>query len=131
MEILEAIENITDSIDDVANDIAILGIEKRDNYMAEFVDIIAFTCEKVYNLMLEFKKYKENSSTINELTTQINLLESEGDKIYWNSMHSLFKIETNPIIILKKKEIYKRLENTIDSCEDLADLVDRIMVRES
>ncbi|NLC65583.1 MAG: DUF47 family protein [Clostridium sp.] len=131
MEILESIENITDSIDDIANDIGILGIDKRDNFMVEFIDIIVFACEKIYNLMIAFKKYKENSSIISELTIQINLLESEGDKIYWDSMHNLFKVETNPINILKKKEIYKRLEDTLDCCEDVADLVERIMVRES
>ena len=132
MEILEGIENITDSIDAIAIHIDILNVDKRDDFMKEFIDIIVVACEKIHDLMVAFKKFKDNpNNNINDLIVQINILEGNGDKTYAKSIRHLFEIETDILTIIKKKEIYHRLEETLDCCEDVADLIERIMVRES
>ena len=61
---------------------------------------------------------------------EINELEEEGDRIYFESMSQLFGDERDTLNIIKKKEIYELLENTLDCCEDVADLVERIMLQE-
>lgn len=132
MEILVGIENITDSIDDIANHINILSLGKRDDFMVRFMDIIVSACEKTHELMVAFKQFeKPSKKNIIQLVIAINALEEEGDRVYSQSMGYLFEMETDILTIVKKKEIYQRLEHTLDCCEHTADLIERLMVRES
>lgn len=131
MDVLEGIEDITDSINDIAIHLYIMRVEKRDDFMLRFVDVIVSACEKTHELMVSFKQFKKNpNNSINKLVIEINALEEEGDKIYSESMRYIFGDEMDILTIIKKKEIYQLLENTLDSCEDVADLVERIMLQE-
>ena len=132
MEILKGIENITDSIDDIANHIYIMRVEKGDEFMSRFVETMISSCEKTYDLMIALKQFRKNpNKNINNLVIEINALEEEGDRTYSESMRHLFGFETNPINIIKKKEIYQRLEHTLDCCEDVADMIEKLMIEKS
>ena len=61
-----------------------------------------------------------------KICVEINRLENEGDAILRKSMARLFKESTDPIYIIKWKEIYEFLENALDSCEDVANLIEGI-----
>ena len=132
MEILKGIENITDSIDDIANHIYIMRVTQSDKFMSQFVDTIISSCEKTYDLMVALKQFRKNpNKNINNLVIEINALEEQGDRIYSESMRHLFGVETDPINIVKKKEIYQRLEHTLDCCEDVADMIEKLMTAKS
>ena len=125
MEILKGIENITDSIDDVANHIYMMRVTKGDEFTSRFVDIMVTSCEKTYELMVALKNFQTKyGKKISDLIIEINALEEEGDKVYLESMRRIFSVETDPISIIKKMEIYQRLENTLDCCEDVADMIE-------
>lgn len=129
MEILNGIEKITDSIDDVANHIYMLRISQGDIFMRDFLETMILSCEKLYELMIALKQYKKSpNKNITELTIKINELEETGDRIYMESMRFLFGSEKDPIEIIKKKETYQRFENTLDCCEDVADMVENLMI---
>ena len=131
LDVLEGIENLTDSIDDIANHFYIMRVDERDNFMLRFVDLIVSACEKTQDLMVAFKKFKKNpDNNINKLVIEINTLEEEGDKIYSESMRHIFEAETDILTLIKKKEIYQLLEDTLDRCEDVANLVGKIMLKE-
>ena len=63
-----------------------------------------------------------------KICVEINRLENEGDAILRKSMARLFKESTDPIYIIKWKEIYEFLENALDSCEDVANLIEGIVL---
>lgn len=131
IDVLEGIENLTDSINDIAIHLNMMRVEKRDEFMMSFTQVIVLACEKIYDLMVAFKQFKKNpDNIINNLVVDINALEEEGDKIYSQSMSDLFGAETDFLNIIKKKEIYQLLENSLDCCEEVADLVERIMLTE-
>lgn len=128
IEILKGIEDITDSIDSVANHIYMMCITKSNEYLRKFVDLTVNSCERLYDLMLALKHFKKNPKNINELIVEVNRLEEEGDRTYLESMRNLFEYETDVLTIIKNKELYKLLERSIDYCEDVADVVEKIMV---
>lgn len=131
MDVLEGIENVTDSINDIAIHLNIMGVEKADDFMLRFTEVIVLACEKTHELMKAFKDFKKNpNNRINHLVIEINALEEEGDVIYSESMRHIFEKEADALTLIKKKEIYQLLENTLDSCEDVADLVEKIMLQE-
>lgn len=128
IEILKAIENVTDSVDEVANHLYMMRITEADEYMSKFVDLSVTSCEILHDLMMVIKRFKKNPDKIHELIIEVNHLEEEGDATYTKSMRNLFEFQTDPIIIIKSKEIYQLLEHTLDCCEDVADMVRKIMI---
>jgi uncharacterized protein Yka (UPF0111/DUF47 family) len=128
VEIIKAIENLTDSIDAVANHIYILQVKEAKEYLRKFVDYMVLSCQVLDELMTALKQFKKNQKKISECIIEVNRIEEEGDRTYAESMKKLFECETDPILIIKKKELYQLLENTIDCCEDVADLVEKVIV---
>lgn len=128
VEILKGIEDITDSIDSVANHIYMMNITQSNEYLRKFVDLAVNSCERLYDLMLALKQFKKNPKNINELIVEVNRLEEEGDRTYLESMRCLFEYEKDLLTIVKNKELYKLLERCLDYCEDVADMVEKIMI---
>lgn len=131
VEILKGIENITDSIDSVAIHIYMMHLTEANEYLGKFVEYVVSSCETLYDLMKEIKKFKKSLKNILEYIIEVNRIEEEGDQIYIKSMKDLFEKETDPIKIIKNKEIYQLLEHTLDCCEDVADMVEKILVSKS
>lgn len=128
VEIIKAIENLTDSIDYIATHINILQIRDANKYLVSFVDSVVSSCEILNELMTELKQFKKNQKKINEYIIEVNRIEEEGDRTYAESMQKLFQDETDAVKIIKQKELYQLLEDSIDRCEDIADLVEMVIV---
>jgi hypothetical protein len=78
--------------------------------------------------MVALKRFKKHPQAINDLIVKVNDYEEEGDAEYAQSMLDLFDTETDAIEIVKNKELYQLLEHTLDLCEDVANIVDDIMI---
>ncbi|NLO47095.1 MAG: DUF47 family protein [Clostridiales bacterium] len=128
VEIIKAIECLTDSIDYIATHIHILQITEANEYLMRFVNSVVSSCEILNELMTALKQFKKNQKKINECIIEVNRIEEEGDRTYAESMLHLFQNEKDAIKIIKQKELYQLLENSIDFCEDIADLVEKVMV---
>jgi uncharacterized protein len=131
VEIIKAIENVTDSIDAVANHIYILQVKEAKEYLRKFVDDVVLSCQVLNELMSALQHIKKNTKKINECIIEVNRIEEEADRTYSESMRVLFANETDPVLIIKKKELYQLLEHSVDCCEDVADLVEKVMVAKS
>lgn len=127
VEILNGIEGITDSIEAVANHIYMMHIVRSNDYLGKFVQLVVVSCQRLHDLMSALKMFKKNRKDLNAYIIEINRLEEEGDRTYSESMRNLFDFETNPITIIKNKEIYQLLENALDCCEDVADIVEKML----
>ena len=62
---------------------------------------------------------------------EINRLENEADGIGRSAVADLFDKETDPITLIKLKEVYEFFEATIDCCEDVADVLQNVVVKNS
>jgi hypothetical protein len=78
--------------------------------------------------MGELKNMKK-SKVLAEKIIEINRLEDEGDNIFRNAIAKLFVIEKDPLEVIKWKEIYEYLENTLDACEDVANIVEGVVMK--
>jgi uncharacterized protein Yka (UPF0111/DUF47 family) len=65
---------------------------------------------------------------IRQFTVAINELENVGDRLMRESVKSLFARTTDPVEIIKLKEVYEVLEEVSDSCEDAADILESIVM---
>ncbi len=72
---------------------------------------------------------KKNSKKILEACVEINTLENEGDYILRQAMARLFEREQDAIELIKWKEIFERIEEAVDVCEDVSNIVEGIVLK--
>jgi len=88
--------------------------------LANMVDLVY----KTFNYLRQ-KKY----SYIQDLCVEIHGLENQGDEIFRATLGKMFDEMKDPILIIKWKEIYENLENATDCCEDVANILESIVLK--
>jgi predicted phosphate transport protein (TIGR00153 family) len=76
------------------------------------------------------KTLKEKDYTrMQEYCVEINKLENKMDRIFRDALGHLFDETKDPVLVIKWKEIYEHLENASDKCEDVADILESIAIK--
>ena len=68
-------------------------------------------------------------SDISHYTVEVNRLENDGDRVTREAMASLFDDGIDPMVVIRWKDIYERLENAIDSTERVANILEGIIIK--
>jgi predicted phosphate transport protein (TIGR00153 family) len=122
-----ALDNVLDGVEDTAHRLVSYRIDPVPPHMIKLSEIVA-SCAKALKAAFEAL---ENSGPIMEHCIEINRLENEADLIGRASVVDLFDKEKDPITLIKLKEVYEFFEGTIDSCEDVADVLQNVVVKNS
>lgn len=130
MNLVAAIESLTDSIDDVGNQVYMMHIEGKEETAQKFVDLIASACTELCNMMHVFKHFKKSQTDIHEISIRVNHIEEEGDVLFISAMRSMFDPEQthDPIDVMRRRSLYQTLEDSLDCCEDVADIMAHIII---
>ncbi len=78
---------------------------------------------------VSFLRDFRDSSSLQEVLKQINEFENEADSVFELAVADLFENEKDVIAIIKKKEIYVGLETATDRCEDVANVLESILIK--
>jgi uncharacterized protein Yka (UPF0111/DUF47 family) len=73
----------------------------------------------------------KNGRRILDLCVEVNRLENEADSLHRIAIGNLFDHEKDPISVMKLKEIYENLEHATDRCEDVANVIEGIVIKNS
>lgn len=122
-----ALDDVLDNIEGVASRLALFNIRSVTPETLQLTSIIEQACGAI----VEGVKHLTDFKKINEFCIQINHLENEADHISRNVTAKLFHEETDFRELIKWKEIYGRLEATTDDCEDVANILEGIVVKNS
>lgn len=127
---IRSIDDITDLIEDVANRFHMFNITTVRPEAVEMSALIVRATTVLHQALVEFKQYKK-SKQVFQLIKDVNSVEEEGDRAYRRIVREMFLKEENPIEIMKWKEIFDDMENVIDSCEDVADIIEGVVMKNS
>lgn len=129
MELASKVDDVTDGIEATIARFDYMNITKTDTWMQEFSAVIVDSCQHILDAfkLLSKKKYIQ----ITEHTVQINSLENEGDRLMRESIRQIFINRKDPYEDFKLKEVYERLEETTDACEDVANILESVVLRYS
>lgn len=130
IELAHQIDNVTDAIEDILVRIYIFNISSVRQEALEFCNLIIKSCDELKKLMKEFHNFKK-SSTIHSLIISINDLEEVGDKLYTSSLRTLFTSNLSATEILTWKDIIEYFEKCCDDCEDAANVVESVVMKNS
>ncbi|WP_077617095.1 DUF47 domain-containing protein [Bacillus sinesaloumensis] len=120
-------DDVLDGMEQCAERFEIYSLTETDEYMNSYADHIHKSTIEIIKAieLLSSKKLLE----IRQHTIKINDYESQCDEIFRISLKQLFQNVTDPIKIIQIKEIYEILEGVSDSCEDVADTLETIIMR--
>jgi predicted phosphate transport protein (TIGR00153 family) len=122
-----ALDNVLDGIEDTSHRLVSYRINPIPSIMVTLAEIVAGCARSLKSAFEALEK----DGPIMEHCIEINRLENEADRIGRSAVADLFDKESDPIRLIKLKEVYEFFENTIDSCEDVADVLQNVVVKNS
>jgi len=130
LSLAKKIDDIVDTLDAIISRLNIYKINRIDNNLVQFSMVIDESVKAIAIAVSGLNNTK-NSKAIKEACIEVNRLENVGDAMRDTFLGNLFETENNPIELIKWKEIYQDAETVLDICEDVANIVESIMVKHS
>jgi uncharacterized protein len=124
-ELARTLDDVMDAIDSAAALIPLYRIDKVRPGARELTRVILQQADELRAAV----EALENRKGVLDRAIEINRLENEADRIHKTAIGQLFDEETNPIAVLKWKEILDMLEEATDACEDVANLLENVVVK--
>ena len=125
--LITKMDDILDLIDSACERVLLYKINTSTPEALALVDTLEKAIYQVAKGIRGLRKL-ENSESILNICFEINRLEHEGDTTFRNALSVLFNSPLDPIEIIKWKDIYETLEDAIDTCEDLANVLEGIVL---
>ncbi|NLV59276.1 MAG: DUF47 family protein [Clostridiales bacterium] len=127
MNISQSIDDVMDAMDDIIIEMNITQVKSVKPESLDFGKLIIRCCSAMAQLMEEFKDFRK-STKIKDFIIEINRLEEEGDRLYISAMKNLYATCSDPLEVMSWREIYSAFETVCDKCEDVADIVESIII---
>ena len=128
--IANKLDDIEDGIDEIAINIRIFNVKKIREDSLDIVDIVVKSANAVKGVFEVLSNLKD-IETIKSKVIVVNRLEEQGDRTYERIMSNLYKEEKDPIELIKWTNLYNCFENTIDSCEQISDCIQDVIMKNS
>jgi hypothetical protein len=123
-----ALDDILDYINATAQRLHLYDVKSVTADSVELANIILRAAEETEALTDNMKNLKDRKN-MKARWIEVNRLENEGDKVSRHAIAGLFKNEKDPIEVIKWKELYEHLETAIDKCEDAANIVEAVALK--
>jgi hypothetical protein len=134
-ELIELMDDIADNLEEVVNRIKIYKIQEGNTYLAQFSGLLLQAIEQIYSNIHMIQRSKMFNDDFTSGYTKLHDLESQGDELHRQVLEKLMGNGSpefdskDPIAIMKWKEIFQTLENTLDTCEDIAIVLERLKIK--
>lgn len=126
LSLANGIDDITDSIELVANNIEIYSFNCQDDSASELCALLVRASEMLIKASTEFPS---RSDQLIRSVIDVNQLEEAGDRIFHSAMSGIFSDSgLSPTDVIRMKEIYSSLEAAMNACEAVADTFDSLTV---
>jgi len=125
--IASKLDDVADYIDAVARQMSLFEIKEFPESVREAVVVLHQATEAVERAVKGLRNMRNPTAILGECI-RINELENQADRIKASSVARLFREESNPIVVLKWYQIFQALENVTDACEDVANVIEGIVL---
>jgi len=126
-ELASKVDDVLDLADAAAGRLVLYGVKTIRPGVVELAQILETATREI----LAAVRLLDKQDHILEHCIEINRLENEGDRICRALIATLFTEEKNPVEIIKWKEIIEAIETAIDKCEDVANVIETVVLKEA
>ena len=126
--LITSIDDVADHVKDAALRIRLFKPVSLTPPIAKLSELICHGTVEVRKAVMELKNVR-NLGKLKKLIIDINNVENQADAIFELAMTDLFENEKDPIEIIKIKDIIAKMESATDRCEDIANVIESIIVK--
>ena len=128
-ELASRLDDIVDHIDSTASRLVIYGVKRPTDEAKLPAQVLTRTCIEVQKAVAGLRNLKDPAS-LSRISVEINRLENESDDILRLALKRLFERQNGDVLeVIKLKEIYEKLESAVDRCEDVANVIQAVVLR--
>jgi uncharacterized protein len=120
-----ALDDVCDHVDDAAEKITGYGVGEIRSQATEQAKVIHRSASKLREAIAQLEGFKDSQRQLIELRE----LEDEGDRIVRQALSELFNGGSDAIALVRWKDIHEALEEAVDACENAADVLEAILVK--
>jgi predicted phosphate transport protein (TIGR00153 family) len=120
-----AVDDICDFVHESAGNLYSYGVTQIQRRARDQADVILRATIMLDEAMQRLEGFKDSSRQLIELRS----LEDEGDRLLHESIAELFRSSTDPLTVIRWKDIHEGLEEAVDACENAADVLEAILVK--
>jgi uncharacterized protein len=124
-QLATAIDDVCDHVDEAAGNIAGYGITEIRPAARDQGQVILRSAQKLDEAVACLEGFKDASRQLHELRD----LEDEGDRLNRAAVSELFSTSNDAMLVLRWKDIHEQLEEAVDACENAADVLEAILVK--
>lgn len=125
--LINAMDDILDTIQDVAECTTLYHIQRITPEAQQLANVSLSCCSRV-KIVVGLISNMDNAGAILQTCQEIDRLETDADRIMRGAMSKLFRDERDALQVMKLKAIYEQLESITDRCEDVAKIVEGIVL---
>jgi predicted phosphate transport protein (TIGR00153 family) len=121
------LDDIVDYTEEVADYLGLYKIEAPMEQALQLADVLLQAARQIAEAMPRLRGFKDMA----HYTVEINRLENDGDRITREAIASLFDNGIDPMVVIRWKDLFERLEEAIDSTEQVANILEGIVIKNS
>jgi uncharacterized protein len=132
-KLINTMDDVCDLIQDSAETMALYDVRHMTEEISRLTDLSVKCCERVKEAVYMMGKLADSATAEAALKTceEIDKLESDADRVMRSAMSKLFREEPDVREVIKLKAIYELLETITDKCEDVANVIEGIVLEHS
>jgi predicted phosphate transport protein (TIGR00153 family) len=120
-----ALDDIVDFIEEVSDFLGLYRIEAPMEQAQRLAHVLHEACRQISAAMPRLRTFRD----MRHYTVEVNRLENEGDRITREALASLFERGIDPMMVIRWKDIFERLEDAIDATETTANILEGIVIK--
>jgi uncharacterized protein len=120
-----SLDDIVDFIEEVADFLGLYRIEAPMEQAQQMAHVLHEACRQIGGAMPRLRGFRD----IHHYTVEVNRLENDGDRMLREALASLFERGIDPMMVIRWKDIFERLEDAIDSTEKAANILEGIVIK--
>ena len=128
--LITKMDDIMDYVEAAADRVALYEIPAMTKEVGDLARCLVSSAEHVLGAVSSIRDLKRPNGIL-EHCIEINRLENVADNILRGALARLFREEKDPIAVIKWKEIYETLESATDRCEDVANIIEGVVLENS
>lgn len=126
--ITRRMDEIVNCLEEVSNRFVVFDIREIKPEAVSLAQTATRAIDELVTLFEHLSEIKKNTIAMEQII-EVNRIENEGDLIFRKAMWDLFREETDAIELIKWKHLYEQIEQSIDQCEDVANILEGVVMK--
>lgn len=126
-ELITELDNVLDYIEAVADRIVLFDVRAAPPQAAELAELLVQCCQKT-SAALGYLRDRAKAQEMLTLCEDVFRLETAADKVYRGALAALFAEGSEPLMVMKWREIFDSLEMAVDRCQDVATIIQGVVL---